>query len=194
MGPLIILVNSDARALGQIEGQHSECSYLVAAVNSFSEARTLLETTTPDLLVVGGRLAAYNGFQLAIRSRFDYPDVPSFFTHPRPDGVAAANEEQLRRRVHGGAAGQPAIPSRRAIRDRRTSGGAAADPPMGPAGAVDRGARRQHPRRRRPDRGRHYYGGVRLSFSEPCDLPQAGTSGGTNSRLEPRGSVLGDTH
>jgi DNA-binding response OmpR family regulator len=90
MSALVILVNADPRALRYLEATLAQEGYLVAAVDSFLEARDLLESVTPDLLVTDIRLERYNGLQLAIRSHFDHPDVPVIVTHIEEDPVAEA--------------------------------------------------------------------------------------------------------
>jgi DNA-binding response OmpR family regulator len=62
----------------------------VAAQSSFAEARHLLESVMPDLLIADLRLEHYNGLQLAIRSHLDYPDLPVIITSDTPDRVAEA--------------------------------------------------------------------------------------------------------
>jgi DNA-binding response OmpR family regulator len=90
MSALIILVNADPRALRHLEALLSEAGYLVAAMESFLEAKDLLESVTPDLLIADIRLQRFNGLQLAIRSHFDHPDVPVIVTHAREDAVVEA--------------------------------------------------------------------------------------------------------
>jgi DNA-binding response OmpR family regulator len=88
MSALVILVNADPRALRLLEAMLAQDGYLVAAIDSFVEARDLLESVTPDLLVADIRLERFNGLQLAIRSRFRHPDVPVIVTHVKEDPVA----------------------------------------------------------------------------------------------------------
>jgi len=90
MSALVILVNADPRALRHLEALLSEDGYLVAAIDSFVEARDLLDSVTPDLLIADIRLERFNGLQLAIRSHFDHPDVPVIVTHVGEDLVAEA--------------------------------------------------------------------------------------------------------
>lgn len=85
MSALIILVNADPRILRLTEAVLSDAGYLVAPVTSFSEAKRLMDSVTPDLLVADVRLEAFNGLQLAIRSRLEHPHVPVIITHARPD-------------------------------------------------------------------------------------------------------------
>jgi CheY-like chemotaxis protein len=94
MSALVILVNADPRALRLLEAMLSQGGYLVAAIDSFVEAKELLESVTPDLLVADIRLERFNGLQLAIRSHFDHPDVPVIVTHVEEDPVAAAEAQR----------------------------------------------------------------------------------------------------
>lgn len=91
MAPLIILVNADARALRQMSASLSERGYSVAAVRSFADAKALLASSSPDLLIVDVRLAEYNGLQLAIFSREDHPDVPVIVTNFTEDKITEAD-------------------------------------------------------------------------------------------------------
>ena len=95
MSALIILVNADSRALRHTEGVLSDQGYLVAALTSFVEARQLLESVTPDLLIADVRLAAYNGLQLAIRTHYDHPDVPVIVTHIGEDALVEAEARRF---------------------------------------------------------------------------------------------------
>jgi DNA-binding response OmpR family regulator len=94
MSALVILVNADPRALRHLEAQLSEDGYLVAAINSFVEARDLLGSVTPDLLIADVRLERFNGLQLAIRSHFEHPDVPVILTHVQEDPVVQAEAKR----------------------------------------------------------------------------------------------------
>jgi CheY-like chemotaxis protein len=84
---LIVVVNADPRNLRLTEAMLSEAGHLVAAVSSFVEAKHLMDSVTPDLLVADVRLEVFNGLQLAIRSRFEHPSVPVIITHARADKV-----------------------------------------------------------------------------------------------------------
>ena len=87
MAPLIILVNADARALRQMSSSLSDRGYAVAAVRSYADAKALLASSSPDLLIVDVRLAEYNGLQLAIFSRDDHPDLPVIVTNATEDKI-----------------------------------------------------------------------------------------------------------
>src|SRR5262245_4504313 len=91
MAPLIILVNADAKALSQMSTALTERGYSVAAVRSFADAKALLASSSPDLLIVDVRLAEYNGLQLAIFSREDHPDLPVVVTNYSEDKIVEAD-------------------------------------------------------------------------------------------------------
>jgi DNA-binding response OmpR family regulator len=169
MSALIVLVNRDPRTLRHLEGKLSECGYLVAAVTTFLDARKLLESATPDLLVVDLRLDAYNGLHLAIRSRVNDPDIPVIVTHAGPDDVAEADA-----RRHGAAFVTTPLDNPMFLPEVRA--------------AIARRELQQRPLRRwsrRPvsqvvevnvsDTSAQIldvsYGGVRLAFHKPCDIP-----------------------
>ena len=94
MSALVILVNADPRALRPLEALLSDNGYLVAAIDSFLEARDLLNSVTPDLLVADIRLERFNGLQLAIRTRLEHTDVPVIVTHFQEDPVAEAEAKR----------------------------------------------------------------------------------------------------
>src|ERR1051326_967329 len=87
MAPLIILVNAYAQALRQMSALLSDRGYPVAAVRSYTDAKALLASSSPDLLIVDVRLAEYNGLQLAIFSRDDHPDLPVIVTNYSEDKI-----------------------------------------------------------------------------------------------------------
>ena len=91
MAPLIILVNDDGQALGQLSAALSNRGYSVAAVRTFHDAKALLDSSTPDLLIADVRLGEYNGLQLAIFSREDHPTLPVIVTNATEDRIAEAD-------------------------------------------------------------------------------------------------------
>ena len=87
MPALIVLVDADRRVLRRTEDLLSEAGHLVAAVSTFPQARHLLDTVNPDLLVAAVQLGAFNGLHLVVRSRRDHPDLPVIVTHVSLDPV-----------------------------------------------------------------------------------------------------------
>ena len=90
MAALVILVNADTDVLWRTDALLSDDGHLVAAVSSLAEAKKLLESVTPDVLIADIRLGAYNGLQLAIRSRLDHPNLPVIITNEWPDATFEA--------------------------------------------------------------------------------------------------------
>jgi FixJ family two-component response regulator len=88
--PLILLVDADRVLLRRIEELLSEAGHLVAAVSSFLEAKRLLDSVSPDLLIVGVRLGAFNGLHLAVRCRLEHPLLPIIVTNTSADSVLEA--------------------------------------------------------------------------------------------------------
>jgi DNA-binding response OmpR family regulator len=87
MAALIIVVNADPRALRHTEALLTEQGYLVAASSSFPEARKLLDSVMPDVLIADLRLGRLDGLHLAIESQRDHPDVPVIVTFSGEDTV-----------------------------------------------------------------------------------------------------------
>jgi DNA-binding response OmpR family regulator len=87
MFSLILLVDADRAVLKRTEALLSAEGHLVVAVSSFQEAKRLLSSVSPDLLIADVRLEAFNGLHLATRSRLDHPSLPAIITHAWPDPV-----------------------------------------------------------------------------------------------------------
>jgi DNA-binding NtrC family response regulator len=98
MPALILLVETDRIARQRLEALLSDIGYLVAWVSSFSEAKELLDSVLPDLLIAAVRLEMFNGLHLAARSRHDYPNLPVIITHTAADPVLEA--EAIRHGAH----------------------------------------------------------------------------------------------
>jgi DNA-binding response OmpR family regulator len=94
MSGVVILVNADPGVLRQLETQLSEIGCMVVAVGSFVEARDLLGSVIPDLIITDIRLERFNGLQLAIRSHFEHPDVPVIVTHIEEDSITEAEAQR----------------------------------------------------------------------------------------------------
>jgi len=169
MSALIILVSGSPRTLRHTEALLSERGHLVAALSSSAEANLLLDSVTPDLLIADLRVGEYPDFQIAIRSRVNHPDVPVIVTSAEPDELVEAEA----RRIGAAFVVSPLendafVPMvETAIAKRRRE-----QPPVrrwfrAPAPAhveVDAAAGRA----RIVDIS---YGGVRLAFRAPCEIP-----------------------
>ena len=91
---LVVVVNADRPILHDTEAILSQAGYRVEAIPSYAEAKNLLDSITPDLLLVDIRLGEFNGLQLAIGSRFDHPNLPIIVTHIHPDPIFEAEANQ----------------------------------------------------------------------------------------------------
>ncbi len=72
--------------------------YSVASAANFEDAKQLLDSEAPDLLITDLRLGPYNGLHLVLRSKADHPQMASLVTSRFPDPVleAEAQREQAR--------------------------------------------------------------------------------------------------
>jgi DNA-binding NtrC family response regulator len=72
--------------------------YRVVSAGSFEEAKQLLASEAPDLLITDLRLGSYNGLHLVLRSKTDHPAMAALVTSRFPDPVleAEAQREQAR--------------------------------------------------------------------------------------------------
>jgi len=93
MPALILLVDADRVLLRRIDELLSDAGYLVAAVSSFHEAKHLLDSVSPDLLIVGVRLDAFNGLHLAVRCRIEHPLLPVIVTNASADRLLEAETQ-----------------------------------------------------------------------------------------------------
>jgi CheY-like chemotaxis protein len=169
MRALIILVDANRRALRRVEAMLKREGYRVVASTSFVRAKKLLESKTPDLLITAIRLGAYNGLHLAIGSHFDHPEVPILITHTSEDAVALAearrygasfivaplSNPRFLPAVKAALLARPDVQTsvRRWFR-KPVAGVIEVNAADAPAQIVDMS-----------------YGGVRLAFSDPCEIP-----------------------
>ena len=169
MSALIILVNADPRALRHTEAMLSEQGYLVVALTAFVDAKSLLDSVMPDLLIADVRLEAYNGLQLAIRSHLEHPDMPVIVTHTSDDSGAQAEAGR-----HGAVFIAAPLENPRFL----TCVQAALAKRRGKLPPIRRWFRKAIPgvvEVNAANRQAHIvdvsYGGVRLAFDDPRDIP-----------------------
>ncbi|HEY3382188.1 MAG TPA: response regulator [Vicinamibacterales bacterium] len=72
----ILVVDDDRQVLRYLTEVLTEAGYDTTACDRFQDAKTLLATTRPSLLLTDIRLGAYNGLQLAIFGRDRHPNIP----------------------------------------------------------------------------------------------------------------------
>jgi DNA-binding response OmpR family regulator len=170
MSALVILVNADPHVLRHLELQLSENGYLVAAIGSFLEAKELLDSVTPDLLVADIRLERFNGLQLAIRSHFEHPDVPVIVTHVEEDPVTEAEARRYGVSFVAAPVDNPRfLSSVRSLVDSRRQAQRAVRrwPRKSLSGIVELDAAAV-----RAQLVNMSYGGARLAFEPPFAIPQ----------------------
>jgi DNA-binding NtrC family response regulator len=84
--PTILIVHDDrsllARLSAKLQGKAD-----VSVANSFEDAKVLLITNPPSVLITGVRLGQYNGLHLIIRTRLDHPATAAFVILEKPDPI-----------------------------------------------------------------------------------------------------------
>ena len=91
-GPLtaiVLVVESDARARGQIADWLQDAGYVIQEADTFERARRLLHVTPPDVLVAGLRLGAFNGLHLIISARATHPELRAVLLSSTEDAALA---------------------------------------------------------------------------------------------------------
>jgi DNA-binding NtrC family response regulator len=72
----IVVVDDDRQVLKYLTEMLQDAGYDTLACERYQDARALLSTTRPDLLLTDIRLGAYNGLQLGIYARDHHPGLP----------------------------------------------------------------------------------------------------------------------
>ena len=72
----IIVVDDDRQVLRYLTELLQETGFDTVSCERFLDAKGLLATSRPDLLLTDVRLCAYNGLQLAIFARERHPGLP----------------------------------------------------------------------------------------------------------------------
>jgi DNA-binding response OmpR family regulator len=72
----VLVVDDDRQVLKYLSELLREAGYDTVTCERFTDAKTLLHTTRPDLLLTDVRLGAYNGLQLAIFAQARHPGIP----------------------------------------------------------------------------------------------------------------------
>jgi DNA-binding NtrC family response regulator len=70
--------------------------YRVVAATAFDEAKQLIASEAPDLLLTSLRLGPYNGIHLILRSRMDHPTMAAIVTSRYADAVLEAEARRQR--------------------------------------------------------------------------------------------------
>jgi len=72
----LLIVDDDRQVLAYLTKILQDAGYDTVSSGQFDDARRLLTTSRPDLLLTDIRLGAYNGLQLAIAARKSHPGIP----------------------------------------------------------------------------------------------------------------------
>jgi DNA-binding NtrC family response regulator len=72
----VLVVDDDRQVLKYLTELLREAGYDTVTCERFPDAKMLLHTTRPDLLLTDIRLGAYNGLQLAIFAQSRHPGIP----------------------------------------------------------------------------------------------------------------------
>jgi DNA-binding NtrC family response regulator len=72
----VLVVDDDRQVLKYLTELLHEAGYDTVTCERFSDAKTVLSTTRPDLLLTDIRLGAYNGLQLGIFAQSRHPGIP----------------------------------------------------------------------------------------------------------------------
>jgi DNA-binding NtrC family response regulator len=72
----LLVVDDDRQVLRSLTEMLQEAGFDTVACERFADAKALLSTSRPDLLLTDIRLGAYNGLQLAFYARDHHPGLP----------------------------------------------------------------------------------------------------------------------
>ncbi len=85
--PLVVVVDADAEELHRTEQALEAVGFVVMGVGSFSGAKTLLASVSPEIVVADIKLNAFNGLHLAALSIAKRPGTPFIVTQNAYDVV-----------------------------------------------------------------------------------------------------------
>ena len=72
----LFVVDDDRQVLKYLTDLLQEAGFDTVACDRYQDAKSLLSTSRPDLLITDIRLGAYNGLQLGIYARNHHPGLP----------------------------------------------------------------------------------------------------------------------
>ena len=90
----LLIVEDEPILLDMLSTVVSTAGYEVVGATSFDQAKRLIETAEPDLIIVDVRLGAYNGLHLVVRHHLTHPGSPIIITtgYPDPSVIAEAGK------------------------------------------------------------------------------------------------------
>ena len=72
----VLIVDDDRQVLKYLAELVREAGYDIVTCERYADAKALLSTSRPNLLLTDIRLGAYNGLQLAIFAQSRHPGIP----------------------------------------------------------------------------------------------------------------------
>ena len=90
----VLVVDSDPEDLSSTVMLLEAAGYRVMSAAAFEEAKQMLASESPDLLITGLRLGCYNGLHLVLRSRVDHPEMVAIVTSDYHDPVLEAEAQR----------------------------------------------------------------------------------------------------
>jgi len=90
----VLVVDADASDRSNTVTLLEAAGYRVTSASAFEEAKHVLATQTPDLLITELRLGPYNGLHLILRSRIEHPAMAAIVTSRVLDPVLQAEAER----------------------------------------------------------------------------------------------------
>ena len=91
----VLVVDHDPDELAVTKNVLTRAGYDVRGASTFEEARQLMTSEPPDVLIADVRLGAFNGLHLLIVSRPNHPEMAAVITHAFPDPVLEAEAKRL---------------------------------------------------------------------------------------------------
>ena len=93
--PIAIIVDADAAELRRSGEALEAAGFVVMTADSFAQARTLLSSMTPEIVIADIKLQAFNGLHLAALCATWRPGTPFIATHVSYDMVLEAEARRL---------------------------------------------------------------------------------------------------
>ena len=89
----VLIVDDDVSLLEAVQRGFEDAGIEVTACSAFEEGRRALRSQRYDALITDVRLGAFNGLQLAVVARMDYPDIRLIVFSGFDDPVLRAEAE-----------------------------------------------------------------------------------------------------
>jgi DNA-binding response OmpR family regulator len=93
--PVAVLVDADVAELRKSEQMLEQAGFAVMSADSFAQAKALLTSMTPEIVIADIQLRAYNGLHLAALCTVWRPGTPFIATHSTYDVVLDADAKRL---------------------------------------------------------------------------------------------------